>query len=105
MTTSHASGAGARRWLTSIDWRSYVIYIAFVIVFLFFAITLNDRGFLSTNNLLNVFRQTATISVMAVAMTLVIGAAQIDLSVGAVAGLASVTTAMTISQFGIVPGI
>lgn len=96
---------GGRRWLSAVDWRSYVIYIAFVAVFLFFAITLADRGFLSSNNLLNVFRQTATISVMAVAMTLVIGAAQIDLSVGAVAGLASVTTAMAISSFGLVPGV
>ena len=41
---------------------------------------------------------------MAVAMTFVIGAAQIDLSVGAVAGLASVTTAMAIASFGLVAG-
>ena len=97
--------ADARRLINGVDWRSYVIYIAFIAVFAVFAVTLSDRGFLSTTNLTNVFRQTATISVMAVAMTLVIGAAQIDLSVGAVAGLASVTTAMTISQFGVVPGV
>src|SRR3546814_13555077 len=42
---------------------------------------------------------------MAVAMTYVIAAAEIDLSVGAVAGLTSVVTAMSISQFGLVPGI
>jgi ribose transport system permease protein len=94
-----------RAMVTAIDWRQYVIYIAFLAVFVFFAITLADRGFLTPNNLLNVFRQTATISVMAVAMTFVIGAAQIDLSVGAVAGLASVTTAMAISAFGVVPGV
>jgi len=87
------------------DWRQYVIYIGFVAIFLFFALTLSGEGFLTPNNLLNVFRQTATISVMAVAMTFVIGAAQIDLSVGAVAGLASVTTAMAISSFGVVPGV
>lgn len=94
-----------RAVIAAIDWRQYVIYIAFLAVFAFFAITLADRGFLTPNNLLNVFRQTATISVMAVAMTFVIGAAQIDLSVGAVAGLASVTTAMAISAFGVVPGV
>ena len=87
------------------DWRQYVIYFGFAIIFLFFAVTLSDSGFLKPTNLLNVFRQTAVITVMAVAMTFVIGAAQIDLSVGAVAGLASVTTAMAISNFGLVPGI
>ena len=38
-------------------------------------------------------------------MTYVIAAAEIDLSVGSVAGLASVLTAMTLSHFGLVPGI
>jgi ribose transport system permease protein len=94
-----------RRVARSFDWRQYVIYIGFVIIFVFFAITLADSGFLKPSNLLNVFRQTAVIAVMAVAMTFVIGAAQIDLSVGAVAGLASVTTAMAIHSFGLVPGI
>lgn len=91
--------------LKAFDWRQYVIYIGFVAIFAVFAVTLNDEGFLSSNNLLNIVRQTATITVMAVAMTYVIGAAQIDLSVGAVAGLASVTTAMAINEFGLVPGI
>jgi ribose transport system permease protein len=87
------------------DWRRNIIYIGFVLVFLFFAITLEDRGFLTDRNLTNVIRQTATITVMAVAMTFVIGAAQIDLSVGSVVGLASVTTAMAISEFGVPIGI
>ncbi len=42
---------------------------------------------------------------MAVAMTFVLASAEIDLSVGAVAGLASVATAMIIQRFGLVPGI
>jgi ribose transport system permease protein len=87
------------------DWRAYIIYIGFVALFAIFAITLHDEGFLSSNNLLNIVRQTATISVMAVAMTYVIGAAQIDLSVGAVAGLSSVTTAMAIAEWGIGAGV
>jgi ribose transport system permease protein len=97
--------ASLRRAIGAFDWRQYVIYIGFVIIFVFFAITLSDSGFLNTTNLLNVFRQTAVITVMAVAMTFVIGAAQIDLSVGAVAGLASVTAAMSIDAFGLLPGI
>ncbi|MET1089339.1 MAG: ABC transporter permease [Arthrobacter sp.] len=91
--------------LKELDWRRYVIYIGFVVVFLFFAVLLRDQGFLSPNNLLNIFRQTATITVIAVGMTYVIACAEIDLSVGSVAGLSSVCTAMALSQWGIVPGI
>jgi ribose transport system permease protein len=87
------------------DWRDYVIYVGFVFVFVFFAISLGEQGFLTQRNLENIIRQTATITVMAVAMTFVIGAAQIDLSVGSVVGLASVTTAMAIANFGVIPGI
>jgi ribose transport system permease protein len=87
------------------DWRQYIIYIAFALVFLYFSVTLHGSGFLTSTNLLNILRATATISIMAVAMTFVIGAAQIDLSVGATAGLASVTTAMTIHDHGIAAGI
>lgn len=94
-----------KRTLNELDWRRYVIYIGFVVVFIFFAVLLRDQGFLSPNNLLNIFRQTATITVMAVGMTYVIACAEIDLSVGSVAGLSSVCTAMALAQWGIVPGI
>jgi ribose transport system permease protein len=93
------------RELTGIDWRRYVIYIAFVVVFVLFAILLGDDGFLSRANLLNIFRQTATITVVAVGMTFVISCAEIDLSVGSVAGLASVCSAMAISHYGVVAGV
>src|SRR5918997_4509221 len=69
------------------DWRQYVVFIAFVVVFILFGVTLYDSGFLSLNNLLNIVRQSAIIAVMAVAMTFVISAAQIDLSLGFVAGV------------------
>ncbi|MET1087137.1 MAG: ABC transporter permease [Arthrobacter sp.] len=91
--------------LKELDWRRYVIYIGFVVVFLFFAVLLRDQGFMTPQNLLNIFRQTATITVIAVGMTYVISCAEIDLSVGSVAGLASVCTAMALSQWGLVPGI
>lgn len=92
-------------FLRDLDWRRYVIYIGFVVVFAFFAILLGGQGFLSPNNLLNILSQTATIAVIAVGMTFVISAAEIDLSVGSVAGLSSVTAAMAISTFGLIPGI
>lgn len=91
--------------LKELDWRRYVIYIGFVVVFLFFAVLLRDQGFMAPRNLLNIFRQTATITVIAVGMTYVISCAEIDLSVGSIAGLSSVCTAMALSQWGLVPGI
>jgi ribose transport system permease protein len=87
------------------NWRQNIIYIGFVVIFLVFALTLNDKGFLNPNNLLNIIRQTAMIAVMAVAMTFVLSAGEIDLSVGAVAGLATVTVAMAIAVAGPVGGI
>ena len=91
--------------LKRFEWRQNIIYIAFVAVFLLFAVLLRDSGFTNSNNLMNILRQTATITVMAVAMTYVIAAAEIDLSVGSIAGLSSVVTAMSISSWGLVPGI
>ncbi|OAN76308.1 ABC transporter permease [Jannaschia sp. EhC01] len=91
-------------WFKS-TWRQNIIYFGFVAVFIFFAVTLHDRGFTDPLNLLNIFRQSAIIAVMAVAMTLVLASGEIDLSVGAVAGLASVTTALAIASGGLVLGI
>ena len=97
--------ATRRSALRGVDWRRYIIYIGFVVVFAFFAALLRNQGFLSSNNLLNIFRQTATITVIAVGMTYVIACAEIDLSVGSVAGLSSVCTAMAISHYGILLGV
>lgn len=104
-TLESATGQSPLARLAEMDWRRYIIYIAFVLVFIFFSILLGNQGFLSGNNLINIFRQAATIAVIAVGMTFVIACAEIDLSVGSVAGLSSVVTAMTISSFGLVPGI
>jgi ribose transport system permease protein len=91
--------------LKRFEWRQNIIYIGFIAVFLLFSFLLGDSGFSNPNNLLNIFRQTATISIMAVAMTYVIAAAEIDLSIGSVAGLASVVTAMTINSYGLILGV
>lgn len=93
------------KFIRRIYWRDYVVYITFLIVFVLFSIGLANKGFLTPNNLLNIFRQTATTAVMAVAMTFVLASAEIDLSVGAVAGLASVTTALVVGQYGLWAGI
>ncbi|UTH48888.1 ABC transporter permease [Loktanella salsilacus] len=87
------------------NWRQNIIYIGFVVIFLIFAVTLGDKGFLNPNNLLNIVRQTAMIAVMAIAMTFVLSAGEIDLSVGAVAGLTTVTVAMAIAVAGPIGGV
>src|SRR6478672_4069354 len=86
------------------SWRQNIIYVGFIAIFIFFALTLGHKGFLDTTNLLNIVRQTAMIAIMAVAMTYVLSAGEIDLSVGAVAGLASVATAMAM-DYGLITGI
>ena len=100
-----SSGLKPKMFLSRLEWRQNIIYVGFVAVFLFFLILLDDSGFASPNNILNIFRQTATISVMAVAMTYVIAAAEIDLSVGSVAGLAAVVAAMAVNNYGLVIGV
>jgi ribose transport system permease protein len=98
-------GLNPKIFLSRLEWRQNIIYVGFVAVFLFFLILLGDSGFASPNNILNIFRQTATISIMAVAMTYVIAAAEIDLSVGSVAGLAAVVAAMAVNNYGLVVGV
>lgn len=80
------------------QWQNYIVYISFAIVLVFFSITQYDSGFLTGNNMLNIIRQTAMISIMAVAMTFVIAAGQIDLSVGAITALSALFAAMAINS-------
>lgn len=95
--TGHSNGAFS---MFKSRWRENIIYIALVVVFVIFAFTLGDRGFLGTNNLLNIVRQSAIIAIVATAMVFVLAAGEIDLSVGAVAGLVSVVAAMVIATHG-----
>lgn len=61
--------------------------------------------FLTIGNLLNVLRQIAIVGVLAIGMTFVITTAGIDLSVGSMLAVASVTTASAVGSFGPVGGI
>jgi ribose transport system permease protein len=79
--------------LRAVEWRRYVVYVAFLLIFVFFAVTLQDDGFLSETNLLNIVRQTTPVTVMAVAVVFVLSAGEIDLSLGAVVALAALVTA------------
>jgi ribose transport system permease protein len=79
--------------LGTVESRRYVVVIAFLLIFAFFAVTLRDDGFLTQMNLLNIVRQTTPVTVMAVAVVFVLSAGEIDLSLGAVVALAALVTA------------
>lgn len=66
-----------------IELQKIIVYIAIIVAFLVFSITLGDAGFLSVNNQINILRQMTTIGIMSFGMTFVIGCGEIDLTVGA----------------------
>ncbi len=80
-----------------------MVYIVFLIAFILFAITLQDKGFVSSRNLMNVLRQTAMISIMAVAGTFVIASGQIDLTVGAVAAMSAMIVSLVLQSTNSIP--
>ena len=82
----------------NIEWSKYMVYIVFVIMFILFSAVLGDKGFLTQNNLINVLRQTAMISIMAVAGTFVIASGQIDLTVGAVAAMSAMIVSIVLQK-------
>lgn len=103
---SHAGKPGIWAMLRNVQWRNYIVYLAFVGVFIYFAATLHGDGFLTTGNLLNIFRQTAMISLMGLAMTFVISTGEIDLSVGSTAALASLAGALALQAgYGVLGGL
>ena len=111
--TEQAGAAGplppaAHRWLArrrrDAGGRQYVVYLAFVLIFVLFAVILRDDGFLTASNLLNIGRQAAPIAVMAVGMAFALGAAEIDLSVGSVTALSSLVAAEAVGSYGFAAG-
>jgi ribose transport system permease protein len=92
-------------WLRGLDPRAYVVYLAFLLILAFFAITLGDEGFLDSQNLLNIVKQTTPISIMAVATVFVLSAGEIDLSIGSVVALSALTAAVVLRDVGLVAGI
>ncbi len=94
MQSKAIAAARPRASMPDIQWQNYVVYIFFAAVLLFFSLTIGDKGFLSVLNLFNIARTTAMITVIAVAMTFVISAGELDLSVGSTAALSALTCAL-----------
>jgi ribose transport system permease protein len=94
-----------RKVITKNKIKENAIYFISLAIFIFFAIFLRDRGFLSRANIMNILRQTAIISVMAVTYTFLLAAGQFDLSLGSVVGLSSLIGALALQRFGIAAAI
>jgi len=115
MSTAPSTGQAPRREadprgsvlarVRRVDPRQYVVYVAFLLILAFFAITLHDDGFLTSDNLLNIARQTAPITVMAVGVVFVLSAGEIDLSIGSIVALAALVTAIVLRDVGLVPAV
>lgn len=75
-----------------------IVYVGFLAILLFFAVTLQDRGFLTPDNFANIARQTAMVSIMAFGMTFVLSAGEIDLSIGSIVGLTSLVVAVLLRE-------
>jgi ribose/xylose/arabinose/galactoside ABC-type transport system permease subunit len=75
--------------------RPYMLYIAFAVMLVVFSFA--SPWFLSVDNFLNIGRQTTLVSIIAVGMTFVIIARQIDLSVASTLALSGMAAALAMS--------
>lgn len=93
--TQHDGRTTVAERLRHTDWRQYVVYIGFVVVFAYFAIS-QGANFLNTTTLVNIVTQATPITVMAVGAVFVLALGQIDLSIGSVVALAALAGAVTL---------
>ncbi|WP_104525425.1 ABC transporter permease [Blastococcus atacamensis] len=98
MTTTTVRSARPSR-LGRVEWKDYVVYAGFVVVFLFFAVT-QPSSFLSVANLTNILVQAAPIMVLAVGLVFVLSAGEIDLSIGSVVALSALSAAVVLQSTG-----
>jgi ribose/xylose/arabinose/galactoside ABC-type transport system permease subunit len=73
-----------------------MLYVAFAILLVIFSLA--SPWFLSLDNFLNIGRQTALVSIVAMGMTFVIIARQIDLSVGSTLALSGMCAALAMAH-------
>jgi len=91
--------------IRSINVQNYVVYIGFLAIFLFFALILQDSGFLTGRNLSNIIVQTTPVTIMALGLVFVMSAGEIDLSIGSIVAVSALAAAVTMAVAGPVAGI
>lgn len=90
-----------KRLLSRLELRTTIVYIAFVLIMILFSLFL--KNFATTQNLFNIAKQSAMVAIMAFGMCFVIGAGQIDLSIGRLAALSSLVVALMLRETNNVP--
>ncbi len=70
----------------------YGIYVVFAVIFI--ALSFSSRTFLTTGNMINILRQTAIVSIIAIGQTYCLISGGLDLSSGSVMAFAGVCSAM-----------
>ncbi len=104
--TAHTDGASndnlIARFTRSVGAENLSLMIALAIMVAIIAS--QSEFFFSPRNLLNIGQNMAVVGLIAVGMTFVIVSAGLDISVGSIAGCASVVCALMVTQLGTVPG-
>jgi ribose transport system permease protein len=85
--------------------RDYAIYFIMVGIFIIFAIFLRDKGFLSGVNIMNIFRQTAVISILAIGFTYLLASGEFDLSIGSTVALCALVGSLILQRLGIIAAV
>ncbi|MCL4378017.1 MAG: ABC transporter permease [Actinobacteria bacterium] len=83
-----------RRFLNFFRAREWGIFLALILIFSFFSVAATD--FLTLKNIINIMQQISQYTIMACGMTMIIIAAEIDLSVGTFFGLSAAVLAKLI---------
>lgn len=92
-------------FLRRLDLQQYVLYLGFLAIFLFFAVTLADDGFLTARNLSNIVLQTAPATIMAIGLVFVLSAGEIDLSFGSIVAVSALSAAVVMQEHSLFLGI
>ncbi len=89
--------------------QNYIVYLGFIAIFLFFAVTLHDAGFTSTRNLTNIMLQTAPATILAIGLVFALSAGEIDLSFGSAVAVSALSAAVVMQvlpmPFAILAGL
>ncbi len=91
--------------LRTFDLQKSVIYLGFLAIFLFFAATLHDDGFLTTRNLTNIVLQTAPATIMAIGLVFALSAGEIDLSFGSIVAVSALAAAVVMQDYPLIFGV
>ncbi|MEM9577674.1 MAG: ABC transporter permease [Pseudomonadota bacterium] len=91
--------------LRSMNLQQSVIYVGFFTIFLFFAVTLYDDGFLTSRNLTNIVLQTAPATIMAIGLVFALSAGEIDLSFGSIVAVSALSAAVAMQSGPMILGV